>query len=417
MNNVFLWLLKTSYYAAWIVLPAVVLRLLLRKWPKWVFPVLWGAVGFRLLLPFSIESPLSLIPRFPLAGSDVAQKSRETLFSVLAVAWIVGASAMLLYGLLSYLLLRRKLRTAIRESDGVYRSEYARSPFILGMLAPRIYLPFGLLGESAAYVIAHEKAHIRRKDHWWKPIGFGILCLYWFHPAVWIAYLFLCRDIEYACDESVVRDMSDLERTAYSQALLSCASDRPLIAACPLSFLRGSVPRRIRFVLAFRKAGRWVWAAVPVLTVFLALCFMTVPKSPKPHPFPDVTSEEQLYGAWHIDRVDYRTYEYEEMQTLRGNQIDHRLHLQFEPDGVVYFLTERNHHETVGSYRVFDNVVTISGEGREGAVTISYRITATYNPEDDTLSVPINSLCTEYFARSPEPEPRLSAPAEAQGSP
>ncbi len=416
MNSIVMWMLKTSYYAVWIVLPIVVLRLLLRRWPKWVFPILWGMVGLRLLLPLSIESPLSLIPRFPIAKLETPRGDHVMLLSILGIVWIIGASAMLLYGLISFLILRRKLGTAIREHDNIYCSEFVNSPFILGIIRPRIYLPFCLSGDNAAYVISHEKAHIKRKDHWWKPIGYGILCLYWFHPVVWIAYLFLCRDIELACDEYVVQNMTVLERAAYSQVLLLCAANRSLISICPLSFGSGGIGRRIRSVLSFRKTGRWVWFAVPVLTVIIGFCFMTVPESPKPHSYPDVTSEEQLYGTWTLDRIDYRTHEDEEIQTLKGNQIDLRLHLKFEPDGVVFFLTERNCHETIGVYQVSDNVVTIHGKDHQGTKTKLHMITAIYNTEDDTLRIPVESLCTEYFSRSSEPSLFQSASAAVQGN-
>lgn len=284
MTEVFFRLLKISLYAGWLVLAILLLRLVLRRWPKWVFPALWSLVGIRLLLPVSVLSRFSLLSLFSSESVEAYAKTADAAsglqsFPAVGFVWIVGAAALLLYGLFSVLLLRRKLQTAVLQEGRVYRSEYARSPFILGLFAPRIYLPFSLSAEASSHVIAHEKAHVRRLDHWWKPIGYVLLCVYWFHPLLWLTYFLLCRDLELACDERVIRSMTEGERTAYSQTLLNCSANRRLVPACPLSF-GGNTALRVRSILCYQKRPRWMAFAAIALAVVLAACFLTDPAVP-----------------------------------------------------------------------------------------------------------------------------------------
>ena len=286
MTELFIRLLQISLSASWLVMLVVVLRLLLRRWPRWVFPVLWSLVGVRLLFPVSIVSRLSLVPqvssiRFDAVVETGVTDSGNSLLSIGSLIWAVGVAFLLSYGLLSYLLLRRKLLTAIRQEDRIYRSEYVRSPFILGIIAPRIYLPFHLSQEDAAHVIAHEKAHIRRRDHWLKPAAFVLLAAYWFNPLIWLAYYLLCRDIELACDERVIQNMTEAQRAAYSQTLLTCTTNRTLVPACPLSFGSGVIGERVRSVLAYKKAKRLVTLAAIALILVLGLCFLTDHAAPQ----------------------------------------------------------------------------------------------------------------------------------------
>jgi len=282
MTELFMRLLQISLSASWLVLLVVVLRLLLRRWPRWVFPVLWSLVGVRLLFPVSIVSRFSLVPQVSSISFDAIVETGVTdsgnrMLSIGSLIWAVGVAFLLCYGLLSYLLLRRKLLTAIRQEDRIYRSEYVRSPFILGIIAPRIYLPFHLSQEDAAHVIAHEKAHIRRRDHWLKPAAFVLLTVYWFQPTLWLAYYLLCRDIELACDERVIQNMTEAQRAAYSQTLLTCTTNRTLVPACPLSFGSGVIGERVRSVLAYKKAKRWIPLAAMSLVLILVFGFLTDP--------------------------------------------------------------------------------------------------------------------------------------------
>lgn len=286
MSELFLKIVNMSISAGWLVLAVLALRLLLRKAPRWVYVLLWGLVAVRLVCPVSIESALSLIPQPVGSGELVAgwaddyvgdisihhensiyydaavTAGREPIYDgeggyyvvtkydqlgepatventvvpVLAAVWVVGCCAMLAYALISYLRLCRQIGTAVRLRENIFQSEAVASPFVLGILRPKIYLPFGMGERDMSHVLAHEDAHIRRRDHWWKPLGFLLLAVHWFNPLLWLAYLLLCRDIELACDERVVRSLGDEQRADYSQALLACTVPHRLIAACPLAF-------------------------------------------------------------------------------------------------------------------------------------------------------------------------------------
>ena len=290
MEALFLKLVNMSIPATWLVLAILAVRLIFKKVPKWILCLLWGLVAFRLICPFSVESSLSLIPdtepiaavqeepgkpargeildvagnvileqHSPAAAGEILdsegtvileredgaitfreESKTQTWISLLSKIWLAGVCCMLVYTMASYHLLKRKVATAIPLKKGIKQSEYVDSPFVLGLVHPVIYLPFGMAEGDMAYVIAHEQAHIRRGDHWWKPLGFGLLSIYWFHPLLWVAYILLCRDIEAACDEKVIRGMDRDARRAYSTALLNCSIRRHSIAACPLAFLADS---------------------------------------------------------------------------------------------------------------------------------------------------------------------------------
>lgn len=326
MEAVFLKLVNMSVTAGWLVLAVLVLRLLLRNAPKSIRCVLWGLVGLRLVLPVSVESVFSLIPSAepvsdpiqviqrnwnaetvttPIipdaAGSAAAPAApgvsmietsitgtasaapvqAPSLTSIFAAVWLVGMAVLLAYSIVSYLRLRRRVATAVRLRDNLYQSEAVDSPFILGLLRPRIYLPFRMDEGSMAPVIAHEQAHIRRRDHWWKPLGFLLLAVYWFNPLIWVAYILLCRDIELACDERVIRDMSAEEKKAYSSALLQCSVSRRSIAACPLAFGEVGVKARIKNVLSYKKPAFWVILVAVIACIIAAVCFLTNPPKPE----------------------------------------------------------------------------------------------------------------------------------------
>ena len=311
MSEIFLKLLNMSISASWIVLVVLALRVLFKKAPKWVRVLLWGIVALRLLCPFSIESTLSLIPaaetispgimmdRTPqidsgvpvinavvnpiISGSFTPQPMAsanplQIWIPVAANFWILGMIVLLLYTAASYWRIKRKVRTAVLLKENIFQSEHVVSPFVLGIIKPKIYLPFQMSQRDMSHVIAHEKAHISRKDHWWKPMGFLILTIYWFNPLLWLAYVLLCRDIELACDEKVVGDFTVEEKADYSQALLSCSVGRRVIAACPLAFGEVSVKNRVKSVLHYKKPAFWIVLAAILVSVAVALCFLTDPK-------------------------------------------------------------------------------------------------------------------------------------------
>ncbi len=311
MEKLFIQAVNLSISASWLVLAVLMLRFLLKKAPKWLNMALWSLVAVRLLLPFSWESVLSLLPSAqtipegfitdPNPGINSGLPAVDQLVNpmlqqqftpapgasanplqiwtaVLSVLWLAGIGLMLLYTLVTYLRLRHRVRTAVLLSGNLYQSEAVSSPFVLGLIRPRIYLPFCVKEEDLAYVVAHEKAHIARRDHWWKPLGFVLLSIYWFNPVLWVAYIFLCRDIELACDERVIRDRDMNYRANYSQALLSCSVSRRSIAACPLAFGEVGVKQRIKSVLNYKKPAFWIILVALLASVALAVGFLTSPK-------------------------------------------------------------------------------------------------------------------------------------------
>lgn len=312
MDDVFLKLVNLSISASWLILAVLVLRFVLKKAPKWVMPLLWGVVALRLVCLFSIESALSLIPSAETIPSEIVTETREPVlyeqatldivtnptlpsaaevpvgvsrqqaqvdFNIYSVLWLAGMAALLVHALVSAGKLKRKLATAILLRDNIYESEFVDSPFVFGVVKPNIYLPMHMGEGTAAYVIAHEHAHLARRDHWWKVLGYLVLALHWFNPLVWVAYILFCRDIELACDEKVVKGLDGAARADYSQALLSCAAPGRAVAACPLAFGEGNIKMRVKSALHYKKPAFWVAAAAVLAVVIVAVCFLTNPKS------------------------------------------------------------------------------------------------------------------------------------------
>lgn len=311
MVTAFLKLLNLSISASWLVLVVLVLRFVWKRSPKWVNVLLWGIVALRLLLPFSIESALSLIPSAETISPEVVQfdpaptitsgvniidnavnpslsesfaAAPETSVNPLYVwteiagcVWLIGLVAMLLYALVSYLRLRRRVSVSLRVRENIYLCDAISSPFILGVVKPRIYLPSTLDEVQQRNVLAHEHAHLARHDHWWKPLGFALLAVYWFNPVLWLAYVLLCRDIELACDERVIRDMDETAIKTYSTVLLACSVPRRAVAACPLAFGEVGVKERVRNALHYKKPAFWIVAASVIVCIVVAVCFLTNP--------------------------------------------------------------------------------------------------------------------------------------------
>ena len=312
MSEFFLNVVNMSISASWLVLAVLLLRLLFKKAPKWITVLLWGIVAIRLICPFSIESMLSLIPsaetispeimmdRNPEINSGVpiinnvvnliisesftpdpltSANPLQILIPILSIVWGVGIVGMLIYTVISYFKVKRKIGTAVLLRDNVFQSENVISPFVLGIFKPKIYLPFNMSKQDISYVIAHEQAHICRKDYWWKPLGFLILTIHWFNPLMWLGYVVLCRDIELACDEKVIKELNTEQKADYAQALLSCSVNRRMLAACPLAFGEVGVKNRVKSVLNYKKPSFWIVVAAIVASVAVAVCFLTNPKS------------------------------------------------------------------------------------------------------------------------------------------
>ncbi|MGN0979510.1 MAG: M56 family metallopeptidase [Candidatus Avoscillospira sp.] len=315
MEDLFLTLLNRSISAGWLILAVIMLRLLLKKAPRWVPCVLWGLVGFRLVWPFSMESVLSLIPsaetvtpeilyaQIPEIHSGVAAINGfvnpalassmtpepwasvnpvQVLVYIAARIWILGMLVLLTYSLVSYLRLRRRVARAVLLRDNLWQCETVTTPFLLGLFRPRIYLPFHLDGQTLDAVAAHEQTHLKRRDHWVKPLAFLILTVYWFQPLVLAAYVLLCRDLELACDERVIRDWDPARKKAYAEALLFCSQPRRNLAACPLAFGEVGVKQRIKNVLHYQKPAFWLLILAVLACVVTAVCFLTDPKEDAP---------------------------------------------------------------------------------------------------------------------------------------
>ena len=339
MSNFFLEIVNMSITASYLIVAVIVLRLVLAKAPKWIRGILWGLVGIRLVVPFSFESVFSLMPgksHIPtgtvqstatgtdagappvmldfntsagaapqstdIAGTfvpveEAVQTASVSWIDILSIVWVVGMIAMVGYCIISYLRLKQRVADAViysgdmcaedcKESSykkrgkrySIYQSEKVASPFVLGFFKPGIYIPFQMTTKDMECVIAHEKAHIARKDHWIKPIAFMLLSFYWFNPLVWVAYILLCRDIELACDEKVIKEMGENHKKAYSKALLKCSAPGRMISACPLAFGEVGVKKRIVNVLNYKKPAFWIILVSLLLCGVVAVCFMTKPK-------------------------------------------------------------------------------------------------------------------------------------------
>lgn len=307
-TDFFFWVLNTSISASFLVAAILLLRLILKKAPKAIIVALWGMVAIRLICPFSLESALSLIPseetipteqfqtvetrnddynlhivsnpiypekiEYKMPGT-VENNAIDSIFAYFG--WLGGIGIMLIYSAVSYIIVKRKVKISAPYKDNILLCDSIKTPFILGVFKPKIYLPSDIPDEEKEYVLAHEKAHLIRRDHWWKPLGFVLLSLHWFNPLMWVAYILLCRDIEFACDEKVIKSLGEEGKKPYSEALLNCSVPRKMIAACPVAFGETGVKDRIKSVLNYKKPAFWVIIVAIAASVILAVCFLTNP--------------------------------------------------------------------------------------------------------------------------------------------
>ena len=348
MSDLFLNILNMSIAASWLILAVVLLRFLLKKAPKWIIILLWGIVALRLAVPFSFESALSLIPSaetfnahniqyetpaissgIPAVNNAVNPVLGETFAPnpagsvnplyvwtfIVSVIWLIGIAAMLLYAVTSYVRVHRSVAERAPYEGNIFLCDHVKSPFILGLVRPKIYLPSSMDTTAMEPVIAHEKAHLARRDHWWKPLGFLILTVHWFNPLCWIAYVLLCRDIELACDEKVIRQMDLDEKKQYSIALLECSTQRRLVTTCPLAFGEVGVKERVKNVLNYKKPAFWVIVVAVVACAVVTVCFATNPKQDLPQEQRTVRAQiteiedssflvTPVEGAWELSSSD-----------------------------------------------------------------------------------------------------------------
>ena len=341
MGELFLKTLNMSIAASWLILAVVLLRFALKKAPKWIAVLLWGVVAVRLVVPFSFESALSLIPSaetfnahniqyetpaissgIPAVNNAVNPVLGETFAPnpagsvnplyvwtfIVSVIWCIGIAAMLLYAVISYVRVRQSVAERAPYEGNIFLCDYVKSPFILGLVRPKIYLPSSMDEAAMGPVIAHEKAHLARRDHWWKPLGFLILTVHWFNPLCWIAYVLLCRDIELACDEKVIRQMDLNGKKQYSTALLEFSTGRRLVTICPLAFGEVGVKERVKNVLNYKKPAFWLIVVAIIACGVVTVCFATNPKQELP--------QEQR-----IDELRSKYPEYFDLITSKGLEV------------------------------------------------------------------------------------------------
>ena len=315
MSNLFLKILNMSIAAGWLILAVVLLRFLLKKAPRWITVLLWRIAALRLAVPFSFESAWSLIPSAetfqahniqyetpavssgipavnnavnPLLGEMFAPNPAASVNPlyvwtfVLSVIWLMGMAILLLYTVISYWQVHRSVSEGVPFEGNIFLCDQVKSPFILGLVRPKIYLPSNMNAVTMEPVIAHEKAHLARRDHWWKPLGFLILTVHWFNPLCWIAYVLLCRDIEMACDEKVIRQIDLAGKKQYSMALLECSTGRRPVTICPLAFGEIGVKERVKNVLNYKKPAFWIIAGGVIACLMVTVCFATNPKQGVP---------------------------------------------------------------------------------------------------------------------------------------
>ena len=396
MAAVFLKLLNLSISASWLVLAVLVLRLVSKRSPKWMNVLLWGIVALRLVLPFSIESALSLIPSAETVSPVAVQSApAPTITSGVSVidnavnpslsehfaavptasvnplyvwteiagwVWLIGLGAMLLYALASYLRLRRRVSVSLPIQDNIYLCDAISSPFILGVVKPHIYLPSGLDEVQWQNVLSHERAHLARRDHWWKPLGFVLLTVYWFNPVLWLAYTLLCRDIELACDERVIRTMDESAVKTYSTVLLACSMPRKAVITCPLAFGEVGVKERVKNALHYKKPAFWVVAASVAVCVVVAVCFLTNP--------PTDTDAAGLVG-FHREQVTYA-----DVTDASGAQPSN-VQLTAEETDAVYALLDALQYKRLGAASAMEDCYArlyfISAAGERCEIMLSER--------------------------------------------
>lgn len=433
MSEFFLQIINMSISASYIVLAVLLLRPLLRRAPKWINGILWGIVAVRLICPFSVESMLSLIPSAEVVSPDIMMDQTPSINSgipivnavvnpmigssfapdpttsanplqlwipMLALIWLVGVLALLVYMTVSYLRLSRRVGDAVRLRENIYQSGAIASPFVLGLIKPRIYLPLGLSERDTEHVLAHERAHIRRRDYLWKPLGFLLLALHWFNPLMWLGYVLLCRDIELACDQKVIRSLGRDARADYSQALLGCSVKRHTIAACPLAFGEVGVKTRVKSVLNYKKPAFWIIVAALIVCIAVAVCFLTNPKNERQDdgdtpPF----SDGPRYGETDPARLNEVQRELLEkyphffgLDAAKGLDV---YVCQFAPTNYNFSLAPHSEDETVDSVEKSIELTKL------GSVRLSEmrEILATYEiNRDDVTVVPWQAMHSSYIA-------------------
>lgn len=416
MNFLFLKILNMSIAASWLILAVLIFRRFFQKAPKWISVMLWGIVGVRLLCPFSIESALSLVPSkqtipervlygpdftvqtgikpidhrvneylsdYYFEGVSVPHRHGEHVVHIWAIVWGAGVAILLFYAAASYWKMNRKLRMAVLLKDNIFQSEYADSPFVFGIVNPKIYIPYSLDAQNIEYVVAHERAHIRRKDHLWKPLGFLLMSVYWFNPLVWLSYELLCRDIELACDEKVIRKLENGQRADYSKALLECSVDNGKMTAFPIYFGEAGVKERIKNILNYKKATFIIIAGAVIACVAIAACFLTNPISAADTEsmVPTEANIKGVFDSYLYVTIQGKTYRYEyarladDTEDELKNKLLSRFTENAEPENVTWEVY------SLKNYPDYFNVLAFAGKDNK----IVYRYSPSKHSAPGTL--------------------------------
>lgn len=313
MEQVFIKLFNMGMTASWIILVSILLRSVMKRASKNIRCILWALVAVRLICPVSFESGLSLIPstetinsgivnsvvqvtgnNIPVSGQTEGKAAGRdfmpeaepegnnhlnVLLHMATTIWIFGMSVLMMYAVISYWNLHKKIAESVVLKDNIWLCDYTATPFVWGIIKPRIILPSSIQEQYYEFIIAHEKVHLSRRDHWWKPIGFLLLTVYWFNPFVWAAYLLFCKDIELACDERVIRGFDMPGRKVYSEILLACSVNQNVVAINPVAFGETGIKERIKAIMKYKKPKLWVGFASVIICAAVMICCLANPKA------------------------------------------------------------------------------------------------------------------------------------------
>ena len=433
MGKIFSEILSMTVDSAWLIIAVIIVRALLQKSPMYFRKILWGLVGIRLLIPFSFESAFSLIPeKVPqtadqVVGQVVAANVEKGFSFADAVPflWIAVGITFLVYGIISYIRLRLKIIDGILIKSNVYQSEKIQSPFVCGFVKPKIYVPYGLDDTTRKCVLEHEQTHIKYADHIIKAIGFVVLCVHWFNPLVWVSYFLLCKDIELACDESVIKKYDADECKEYAKALLDLGVNKVKLSACPIAFGEVSIKKRIKSVISYKKASKILVAASLCVCIGVSLCFMTEPevplkekaeevevseettepatervKEPTTDPTTEATTEpstepvtepvtEAVAEIYEVEETP--TIDYEELNSIIESQKDRLREESIRRNEILMSEANKNNQSNLGSNSSVigtkpSNTVTLPSFNWDPAVTVqgghNYQHTRPYNPNN-----------------------------------
>ncbi len=308
MEQLFIGVLNNAITVSALIVAVIIVRALGKKMPKWIACTLWMIVAVKLVVPIQFESALSLMPSgkpiptniametnpqinsgigsFDKAVNPVIERSflanpiasvnpLQIVIHIAGAVWLAGVIVMLTYAVTTYMLIRKRVSTSVKIDSKVYECDDISDSFILGTISPKVYIPSSLSKGARQYILKHEFAHLSRYDHLWKPLGFLILSVYWFNPLCWIAYVLLCRDIEYACDEKVTENIENGEKAEYCRILLENSMPRKMVAACPLAFGGTDVKNRIKNVVNYKKPAFWITLVSVMACAVVGVCFAT----------------------------------------------------------------------------------------------------------------------------------------------